>query len=369
MYDTNKQTFRYFDITHLLLVLSISCIGLLFVFSATYRDTAPFSIFFKKQALGLLMSFGIYALFTLIDYRISMRYAYFSYFFLLATLFFTLIKGSIGMGAQRWIDCGLFKLQPSELAKILFPAYMVYILSTAHKTFPPPFKTFVPIIIMLFASVLLIIRQPDLGTALLVLFVGLILCWLAGISRIFFITLLCTLLCALPFVRYVLKPYQQKRIAVFLGYGTADNERYQIEQAHIAIGSGGLCGKGLLHGTQNKLHFLPEGRTDFIFAVLCEEWGLVGALLVLGLYCALFFRSMMIINQLNDRYMQLLALGLLLHIILSTVINIGMVLGLLPVVGIPLPLMSYGISNLWVNMASLGWFQNIAMQRLFRREI
>jgi len=364
-----KQAFRFFDITHFLLVLSISCVGLLFVFSATYRDAAPFSIFFKKQAFGLCCGLGIYALFTLIDYRISMRYAYFAYYLLIATLLFTLIKGSIGMGAQRWINCGFFKLQPSELAKILFPAYMVYSLDAAHKKFPTPFKTFLPILIMLFISVFLIMRQPDLGTALLVLFVGLILCWLDGLSRTFFIALLCATLCTLPFIRYVLKPYQQKRIAVFLGYGSSDKERYQIEQAHIAIGSGGLCGKGLLHGTQNKLHFLPEGRTDFIFAVLCEEWGLVGALFLIGLYCALFFRSLMIINQLNDRYIQLLALGLLLHIILSTIINIGMVLGLLPVVGIPLPLMSYGISNLWVNMASLGWFQNIAMQRLFRREL
>lgn len=366
---SEKQTFRYFDFTHLLIALSICCIGLLFVFSATYHEHAPFSIFFKKQLFGIVTGLGIYALFTVIDYRISMRYGYFTYFFLTAILFFTLIKGSIGMGAQRWLDFGFIRLQPSELAKMLFPAYMVYILSTSDQSLPPPFKTFIPILGMLFISFFLIRRQPDLGTALLVLFVALTLCWIAGLSRTFFIVLACLIIGTLPFVRYVLKPYQQKRIAVFLGYGSADKERYQIEQAHIAIGSGGLCGKGLLHGTQNKLHFLPEGRTDFIFAVLCEEWGLVGALFVLGLYCALFLRSLIIIKQLNDFYMQLLALGLILHIIYSTIINICMVLGLLPVVGIPLPLMSYGLSNLWVNMASLGWFQNIAMQRLFRREL
>lgn len=364
-----QQTFRYFDVPHLLLVLSICCIGLLFIFSATYHDYAPFSVFFKKQVIGIITGLGIYALFTVIDYRISMRYGYFAYFLLIAVLFFTLIKGSIGMGAQRWIDCGFLKLQPSELAKLLFPAYMVYSLSTSDITIPASFKTFIPILSMLFISVFLILRQPDLGTALLLLFVALTLCWIAGLSRRFFIALACLFLCSLPFVRYILKPYQQKRIAVFLGYGTANKERYQIEQAYIAIGSGGLAGKGLLQGTQNKLHFLPEGRTDFIFAVLCEEWGFIGALFIVALYCALFLRSIMIIKQLNDVYMQLLALGLILHIMFSTVINIGMVLGLLPVVGIPLPLMSYGLSNLWVNMASLGWFQNIAMQRLFRREI
>ena len=155
---------------------------------------------------------------------------------------------------------------------------------------------------------------------------------------------------------------------VFLGQGDTQKERYQIEQAMIAIGSGGIMGKGLLHGTQNKLQFLPEGRTDFVFAVLCEEWGLLGALLVLFAYIALFFRLCVIIGQLKDRYIQLFALGIIIHMIFSTFINIGMVLGLLPIVGIPLPLMSYGISNLWITFASLGIVQNIALQRYYRIE-
>jgi len=161
---------------------------------------------------------------------------------------------------------------------------------------------------------------------------------------------------------------KKNRIAVFLGHGNTKKERYQIEQATIAIGSGGLTGKGLLRGTQNKLRFLPEGRTDFIFAVLSEELGLFGALGILILYTILFYRSLLIIQQLKDWYMQLFATGIIMHIILSTLINIGMVLGLLPIVGIPLPLMSYGISNLWITLASFGLFQNIAMQRLCRIE-
>jgi rod shape determining protein RodA len=222
---------------------------------------------------------------------------------------------------------------------------------------------------MLGMGFILIRKQPDLGTALLILFSGLIICWLIGIPRFFLWFFFLSTLCLIPVLHKVLKPYQKKRIEVFFGYGSSNKERYQIEQAFIAIGSGGLWGKGLLEGTQNKLQFLPEGRTDFIFAVLCEEIGLIGALLLLFLYLILFYRSFIIITHLKEQYLQLLAAGLLIPIVLAMFINIGMVLGLLPVVGIPLPLMSYGISNMWVTLIALGWLQNIAMQRLHRSDI
>jgi rod shape determining protein RodA len=295
-----------------------------------------------------------------------LRFCYIGYYILIAVLAFTLVKGSIGMGAQRWIDVGLFKLQPSELAKIFFPAYAVYTLYL-HQLYPPlPQTVFIPVLSMLFAGTILIRQQPDLGTAVVIGCSGLLLCWLAGISHRFFIACTFIGLLSLPLLQNLLKPYQLQRISVFLGYGETNKERYQIEQAGIAIGSGGIYGKGLLEGTQNKLHFLPEGRTDFIFAVLCEEWGLIGALFVLFLYGTLFVRSFNIIRELHDFYSQLLAAGLITPIVLATLINIGMVLGLLPIVGIPLPLMSYGISNLWVTMIALGWFQSIARQRMYQ---
>ncbi|EKD48703.1 MAG: hypothetical protein ACD_64C00177G0001, partial [uncultured bacterium] len=144
---------------------------------------------------------------------------------------------------------------------------------------------------------------------------------------------------------------------------TTHKERYQIEQATIAIGSGGLTGKGFSNGTQNTLQFLPESRTDFIFAVICEEWGFAGALSLLLLYLLLFLRTIFLIPAITEPHAQLLAIGLLLHIILSALINIGMVLGLLPIVGIPLPLLSYGLSNLLISFGSLGWIQGIYMQQ------
>ena len=152
---------------------------------------------------------------------------------------------------------------------------------------------------------------------------------------------------------------------VFLGQGDERKERYQIEQAKIAIGSGGITGKGYLKGTQNKLMFLPEGRTDFIFAVLCEEWGFLGALLVILLYIILFSRLILVISKITDFYAQTLSIGLLLYTIFATTINIGMVIGLLPIVGIPLPFLSYGISHLWISFASFGMIESIVIRELY----
>jgi len=162
----------------------------------------------------------------------------------------------------------------------------------------------------------------------------------------------------------MLKPYQKKRVAVFLGYGESKKERYQIEQSQISIGSGGLLGKGILRGTQNRFSFLPERRTDFIFSVLCEELGFFGALLVILLYLLLFIRVFTIIMRIESPFIQLFAIGIVAHIFISAIINMFMVTGLLPIVGIPLPLMSYGLSNLWTTFISLGWLNSIKIQKL-----
>lgn len=346
------------------LVLSIACIGLMCVFSATYSVDNPCSLFFKKQTLGLTLGIALYWLFHFIDYRSLMRWGYFCYFGVVFLLIFTLIKGSIGMGAQRWINLFFFKLQPAELAKPLFPAFIAYYFFTHRETSRGTFKDFVPIILVLFVSIALIAKQPDLGTAIIILSSGLILLWLARISNIFFWCGFIFFAISAPLVWCSLKPYQRNRIAVFIGQGTTKKERYQIEQAAIAIGSGGFWGKGLLQGTQNKLQFLPESRTDFIFAVLCEEWGFLGALFILALYTLLFIRLLFVVQSIATPYVQFLAFGLLIHLLLSALINICMVIGLLPIVGIPLPLMSYGLSNLLISCISLGWIQGIYTQHL-----
>lgn len=353
---------HHFDWVAFFITILIGCIGLLFVFSATTGPEQIISIFFKKQAIGLAIGIGIYLACTIIDYRSLMRWGYIGFIILIGVLIFTLIKGSIGMGAQRWINLGFIKLQPSELAKILFPAFTAYYFFT-HKKKSRTLKDFLPLLAILGVSFVLILKQPDLGTALIIAFSGFTLFWLAGLSKKFFIIGFIVCLIGAPIFWRILKPYQKKRIEVFLGYGDSNKERYQIEQALIAIGSGGIAGKGLCHGTQNVLQFLPEARTDFIFAVICEEWGFLGAFFVIALYLFLFIRLLIGCASITMLPIQILAVGLLIHLIFSTFVNILMVLGLLPVVGIPLPLISYGLSNLWTTMVSLGWLQGILMEQ------
>jgi rod shape determining protein RodA len=359
----STQSFALFDWISFGLVSLISLIGLLFVLSATYTPEIPLSHFFLKQAMGMISGICIYTLCSLLDHRTLMRLSYFGYLTVIGLLIFTLIKGSIGLGAQRWINLGIIKVQPSELAKLLFPGLTAYYVFTHKQNKPFLFTDFIPLLGILGLSFVLILKQPDLGTALIIAFSGLILLWLAGIPKTFFIVGFIGSALATPLLWHGLKEYQKQRVAVFMGYGDVKKERYQIEQAAIAIGSGGIWGKGFMGGTQNKLRFLPESRTDFIFAVVCEECGFLGAAFIIFLYLLLFTRLFIRIALLNMPHIQLLAAGILMHIVLSTCINTGMVVGLLPIVGIPLPLMSYGISNLWITYASFGWLQGIIMQR------
>lgn len=343
-------------------MILLSLGGLVLIYSATYTIEKPFSSFFIKQSFGILTGICIYFVCLIPDYRTLMRVGYTMYFCIIALLLFTLVKGTIGMGAKRWINLIFFKLQPSELAKLFFPAFMINYLHLQKKTGLYSLSLFFPILCMLGLSFFLIRKQPDLGTALIILFSGLILCWLAGLNKQFFIYSIAASIIIAPAFWYIgLKDYQKNRIIVFFGQGDKKKERYQIEQATIAIGSGGMWGKGLFNGTQNRLRFLPESRTDFIFAVLCEECGLCGALTIFIIYCIMLAHALLLIKKLNDVYAQLLASGLLMHILLTTIINIGMVLSIFPIVGIPLPLMSYGLSNLWTTFICLGLFQNIIM--------
>ena len=364
MLFVNKRFLCYFDWTALGLTLLLSGISLAFVFSTTYKATG-YSIFFKKQLFGIISGIIIYFFCSFLDYRTLCRAGYWLYIFTIFLLFFTLIKGSVGMGAQRWINLGFIKFQPSELAKIFFPMFITYYFMHEHDGPIKP-TTYITPLIVLCISFVLVLKQPDLGTALILLFSGSFMLWFTGLpTRFFFIVATCMMITA-PISWHFLKPYQKKRILVFMGQGDRNNERYQIEQSKIAIGSGGVFGKGFLQGTQNKLSFLPESRTDFIFSVICEEMGFVGVFILLILYLLLFFRLLWLINTITLFYAQLMCLGLLIPIVLSTIINLGMVLDLLPIVGIPLPFISYGITHIWTTFASLGCINSITCQRYFQ---
>lgn len=361
----DRRYIKYFDWTSFFLIITLSCIGLMFVLSATYHAEVPYSVFFKKQLFGILSGIMIFFLCCTIDYRKAIQWGNIGYIAIIILLAFTIIKGSIGMGAQRWIDLFFIKVQPSEIAKLLFPAFTTYYFYTYRDYFSGTWRDYVPIIIPLLISTILVLKQPDLGTAIVLFVSALITLWFTGISKKFFIYFGILSLFGAPVFWHILKPYQKTRILVFLGQGTTTKERYQIEQAKIAIGSGGFTGKGYLQGTQNKLQFIPAGRTDFIFAVLCEEAGFIGALLVLTLYIILFFRLFGIVQTIKPPDPKLFAAGLIIPIMISAFINIGMVLGLLPIVGIPLPFMTYGISHTWTTFASLGLFMGIAIRRCY----
>jgi len=362
----DRRYLNCFDWTSFFLIAGIASLGLIFVFSATYKLDLPYSIFFKKQLLGIISGFGIYLLCCLIDYRRAILWGYTGYIAIIVLLVLTMLKGSVGgWGGQRWIDIAFIRIQPSELAKFFYPAFVTYFCCIKKDLIDGTIKDYLPLLIPLFITSLLVLKQPDLGTAIVLMTSGLAMLWLAGLSNKFFLYGFCFCLLATPLLWATLKPFQKQRIAVYLGSGTTTKERYQIEQARIAIGSGGLTGKGFLQGTQNCFHFIPAGRTDFIFAVLCEEMGFMGALLLIVLYLLLFMRLCWIIQTLRPREPRLFAAGLMLPILISAIINIGMVLGLLPIVGIPLPLMSYGISQTWTTFASLGLFNSVAIRRIY----
>lgn len=357
-----------FDWFCFLLTITLSIMSLFFVYSTTHQAHAPYSLFFKKQLTGTIAGIGIYYGMSQLDARTLMRWGFFAYFCVMALLVFTIIKGTVGMGGQRWIDLFFFRVQTAELAKLFFPAFVAYYLYTGdtEATIRSSAMRFVPLLVLLGISFILIAKQPDLGTAIVVLSSGLITFWVAGLPTRFFVYGFCLLLGVAPLLWPLLKDYQKQRIFVFLGYGKSNKERYQIEQSIIAIGSGGIYGKGFMQGTQNRYKFLPESRTDCIFSVIAEELGFIGVIAVILLYIMLalylFYRT----GQVAFPYMQALAAGLIAHIMISAFINMAMVMGLLPMVGIPLPLISYGVSNVWITYASLGWLASIARQRAHR---
>lgn len=363
-----KRYLKNFDLIITILTTSLLIFGLFFVFSSTYTPERPFSIFFKKQFFGAISGIIIYILFSIKNMETIKRFGFIAFFITIGLLSYTFLSGFVAMGAKRWISIYFFKFQPSELTKLFLPiflAYYFYEYKTLKLNLNNKIKIqnfFVPTIILFFAFTL-ILKQPDLGTALIILFTGIILFWIIGLSKKVLIGSMIILIISAPFLWTKLKPYQKQRVLVLLGEGSARKERYQLEQSKIAIGSGGIFGKGFLNGTQNKLSFLPEDHTDFIFSVICEELGLLGALFVFLLFTMLFFKIIILTLQLSTMSEQIIVIGLMLHIMLSVCINIGMVIGVLPIVGIPLPLFSYGITNLWITLASLGCINNISMRR------
>jgi rod shape determining protein RodA len=323
-----------------LAICAAACIGIIMLYSAAGGSAEPWAI---RQSARFGVALGIMLVVAVSDIRLWLRWAYPLYFVALVLLVIVDFVGTIGMGAQRWIDLGIINLQPSEVMKIaLVLALARYFHGVATEDVGRPLKLVVPILMVL-TPVGLVLKQPDLGTAMMLLLGGAALFFAAGVRIWMFAVVAVAALAALPVGWEFLHDYQRRRVLTFLDPASDPlGAGYHILQSKIALGSGGLLGKGLLHGTQSHLNFLPEKQTDFIFTMLAEEFGLVGSLGMLAIYAIVLAYCFAIALAAKSQFGRLLAIGITTTFFLYLFINMAMVMGLIPVVGVPLPLVSYG---------------------------
>lgn len=349
----------HIDLPLLGLLLLLIILGLVILYSASNQNM---SMIFR-QSIRLLLAIVVMIVFAFIPPHKYKTWTPWIYGIGLTLLFAVMVMGKIGKGAQRWLDLGFFRFQPSEIMKLAVPMMAAWYID--KKQLPINFKTLVYSTILIFIPAILIVKQPDLGTAIMVIAAGLCVVFLAGIRmRIIFLVALGLGLTA-PLLWHVMHDYQKQRIITLLNpehdpLGTG----YHIIQSKIAIGSGGAFGKGWLFGSQSHLNFLPEHATDFIFAVSGEEFGFVGSFILLILIVLISLRSLHIAKNAQTPFTRLLAASLAMTFFLSAFVNIGMVMGILPVVGIPLPLVSYGGSAMVTFLASFGILMSINSHRI-----
>lgn len=361
---------RFFDkLTHLNwgLVLLVSCIagiGVMLLYSAGGGNWEPWA---AKHLVRYCMGFAVMLVVAMIDLRTWLRLAYPLYGVMLVLLVGVELMGQMGMGAQRWINLGVVQIQPSELMKIT----LTLALARYFHGLPPdqlrhPLQLVLPVLFILM-PVGLVLLQPNLGTALLLCLASAMVFWGAGVPAWIFITAIVLGLAAIPVGWEFLHDYQKQRVFTFLDPESDPlGAGYNIMQSKIAFGSGGMFGKGFLNGSQSQLAFLPEKHTDFIFVVLAEEFGLVGAVILLAFYTAVLAYGFGIALSARSQFGRLVALGITASLFLYVIVNIAMITGLIPVVGIPLPLVSYGGTAMLTLMIGIGLLLCVALHREVR---
>ena len=341
-----------------LAICILAMVGTLTLYSVAGGSFYPWAV---QHISRFLFAFVIMIIVAVIDIRLLYRY---SWLFFAGSLFLLVIVeliGVVGMGAQRWIDLKVFKLQPSEIMKIALILVLARFYSGLSKHHISSLPAVGVLILILVIPSYLVFRQPDLGTAILMVVGGLCVAFLAGLSWKWIVGGIVLLGSSIPFVwSVVLRPYQQKRILTFLNPEDDPlGKGYHILQSKIAIGSGGFTGRGFMQGTQSNLGFLPEKHTDFIFAVVAEEFGFIGSVSLLCLVAFILFRIFVISQQISSVFGRLVAMGMGTTFFLYVLINVGMVMGLFPVVGVPFPLLSYGGTVMITIMVAFGFIQNM----------
>ena len=336
------------------LIIIVAIIGSMSVFSIYSTESGNFSFYTKNHLTRFLVFFSMFLVLSFVRVSFWYRQAYIFYILGILILLLVIFFGISASGSKRWINFFIMNLQPSELMKIAIIVCFARYYHRIQSSDIQSYKYLLQPIILLLIPCYLVITQPDLGTAILIAGSGLAIIWLAGLNLKYFIYSGLILLVSLPFVISILKPYQKSRILTFfnpdrdpLGAG------YQIIQSKIAIGSGGLLGKGFLQGTQSYLEFLPEKHTDFIFTLFSEEFGFVGSMVLILLYALLIYRIIRIGFSSRSFFAKLYCFGFASALFLYIFVNIAMVVGLLPIVGAPLPIMSYGGSSMLSIMLGL----------------
>lgn len=356
-----REKFQNLSFSYIFIICILAAVGITMLYSAANGSWQPWAL---NQLMRFGLGLGVMLFLAMVDIRIFMRYAYIFYFFVLILLIIVEVTGHIGMGAQRWINLGFIKLQPSELMKIaLVLALARYFHSSSLQSIESVRGIIIPALMVLFPA-FLVMTQPDLGTALMLIFTAGAMFFVVGVQLWKFgVVILGGIIC-MPIAWHFLRDYQQNRVLTFL-----NPERdplgagYHIIQSKIALGSGGMFGKGFLKGTQSHLNFLPEKHTDFIFTMLSEEFGLIGAVFVVIVNFLIIAYSYSFALKSSSYFGKLVAIGLATNFFLYVFINMAMVLGLIPVVGIPLPLISYGGTVILSVMAGFGIILSVYINR------
>lgn len=370
MLRIDRRTIESFDWVTLLIVIVIAVIGIVTIFSATRPLTeGEHSPFYIKQGTWLIL--GVIALLFIVsfDYVWLSRFCLPLYILGILILIAVYIAGKIGMGAQRWLSLGPLSFQPSEFFKLIY----IIMLSQQLSIINGPLKTtslFRMFFLIVLPPFVLLIKQPDLGTALIIMIIFASLILAKGLYKKVAILFVIISLISLPFLGNIfwegLRDYQKNRIVAFIEpKADPSGIGYHINQSKITAGSGELIGKGYMKGTQGPFRFLPEKHTDFIFAVFAEEWGFLGSFILLFLYLFLILRGLDTARKARDDFGRLLALGITIMFSVYLFVNIGMTLGMAPVVGIPLPFMSYGGTALLSNLLSIGVLISIRSRRFY----
>ncbi len=361
---TDKRLFKNFDKTLLVVTFLIFIIGLATIHSATQAKDLSFNdSYVLKQINSMAIGIILLIIIIKISYQRFIDLSYILYLINIGLLALVLVLGHVRLGAQRWFSIGGFAFQPSEFIKL----NLILALSCYVGTKKDSMKNFTNLIIpciLLAVPFVLVLLQPDLGTALLLLPIFFSILLVSGVEYKYLIGMLVLGLSAMPVFWHFLREYQRQRLLVFINPNVDPlGAGYTIIQSKIAVGSGGLFGKGWLAGTQNQLNFLPERHTDFIFSVIGEEWGYFGAIVVIFLYFFIIQRALIIASQTSDAYGRAIATGIASMLAVQVVINISMTIGLMPVVGIPLPMISYGGSSLITTLVAVGFLLNVGMRR------